>query len=60
MVQGDEPTTVTLTVANPVLAPGILLAEIGSITATPVAKTHLIPVGKACGKYVDWYRGAEK
>jgi len=56
-VQGDEPTTVTLAVANPVLAPGILLAEIGSIIATPVAKTHLIPVRKACGKYVDWYRG---
>jgi len=56
-VQREAPTPVTLTVANPVLAPGILLAEIGAITATPVAKTHLIPVRKACGKYVDWYRG---
>lgn len=55
-VRGDEPTPVTLTVANPLLAPGILLAEIGSIVATPDAKTHVIPVGKACGRYVDWYR----
>jgi hypothetical protein len=55
-VTANGPTTVTLTTANPLLAPGIFLAEIGSITATPVAKTHLIPVAKACGKYVDWYR----
>jgi hypothetical protein len=43
-----------------VLAPGIVLAEVGSITATPVAKTRVIPVADACGKYVDWYRGAGK
>jgi hypothetical protein len=57
-VKGGGPTPVTLTVANPLLAPGILLAEIGSIVAAPVGKDHLIPVRKACGKYVDWYRGA--
>jgi hypothetical protein len=47
-----------LTVANPLLAPGILLAEIGAIVATPDAKAHVIPVRRACGKYVDWYRAA--
>jgi hypothetical protein len=57
-VKGGGPTPVTLTVANPLLAPGILLAEIGSVVAAPVGKDHLIPVRKACGKYVDWYRGA--
>lgn len=57
-VNGGGPTPVTLTVANPLLAPGILLTEIGSVVATPVGKDHLIPVRKACGKYVDWYRGA--
>jgi hypothetical protein len=57
-VKGGGPIPVTLTVANPLLAPGILLAEIGSIVAAPVGKDHLIPVREACGKYVDWYRGA--
>jgi hypothetical protein len=57
-VTGNGPTSVTLTVANPLLAPGILLAEIGSIVATPVGKDHLVPVREACGKYVDWYRSA--
>lgn len=55
-VRGEGPTTVTFTVPNPLLAPGILLAEIVSIVATRDAKTHLIPVGRACGRYVDWYR----
>lgn len=58
-VRGQEPTPVTFTVANPLLAPGILLAEIISIAATRDAKTHVIPVRKACGKYVDWYRSAQ-
>lgn len=57
-MRGEEPATVTFTVPNPLLAPGILLAEIVSIVATRDAKTHVIPVRKACGKYVDWYRGA--
>jgi hypothetical protein len=57
-VRREGPTTVTFTVANPLLAPGILLAEIVSIAATRDAKIRVIPVRKACGKYVDWYRGA--
>lgn len=57
-VMGSGPTPVTLAVANPLLAPGILLAEVGSIVATPVGKDHLVPVREACGKYVDWYRSA--
>jgi hypothetical protein len=57
-VRGDAPTPVTFTLANPLLAPGIVLSEIYSIVATPDAKTRVIPVRKACGKYVDWYRSA--
>jgi hypothetical protein len=57
-VRGKGPTPVTFTATNPLLAPGILLAEVFSIVANRDAKTHLIPVRKACGKYVDWYRGA--
>jgi hypothetical protein len=57
-VRGGGPTPVTFTVANPLLAPGILLAEIVSIVATRDAKTHVIPVRQACSRYVDWYRSA--
>jgi hypothetical protein len=57
-VRGEGPTPVTFSVSNPLLAPGILLAEVVSIVATPDGKTHVIPVRRACGKYVDWYRSA--
>jgi hypothetical protein len=58
-VTGSGPTPITLVVSNPLLAPGILLAEIFSIVATPDVKTRVIPMHDACGKYVDWYRGAD-
>jgi hypothetical protein len=59
-VRGEEPTLVTFTVANPLLAPGILLTEIVSIVATRDGRTHVVPVRKACGRYVDWYRSAQR
>jgi hypothetical protein len=57
-VRGEEPTTVTFTVANPLLVPAIPLAEVVSIVANPDARTRVIPVQRACGRYVDWYRSA--
>lgn len=59
-VRGEEPTVITFSVTDPLLAPGALVAELVSIVATRDAKTHVIPVRRACGRYVDWYRGARK
>jgi hypothetical protein len=57
-VTGDEPTPVTFSVPNPLLAPGIPFAEVVSVVANRDAKTRVVPIAQACGKYVDWYRGA--
>ena len=36
------------------------VADLGKVTATPEAPERVVPIGQACGKYVDWYRGAGK
>ena len=36
---------------------GLLYANVGGVAATRVPDTRrLIPLGHACGHYVDWYR----
>jgi hypothetical protein len=52
------PVVVTLRVDDgPLTLPGAA-ASINEILATPVARLRLMPLRKACGKLVDWYRPA--
>ncbi|MGN6586514.1 MAG: hypothetical protein ACTHKT_03450 [Solirubrobacterales bacterium] len=42
---------------NPFTSP-IRPAELNNLIAVPVAPEKVIPVKRACGRYVDWYRNA--
>jgi hypothetical protein len=55
-VRGKQPTVVTFTAADPLLAPAQPAAELGTTVATRDVPDHIAPVQRACGRYVDWYR----
>jgi hypothetical protein len=55
-VRRKQPTVVTFTVADPLLAPAQPVAELGMIVATRDAPDRIVPMHRACGRYVDWYR----
>lgn len=54
----SAPTTVTLRirVVEPPLAPSRPTSTVEAVIATPAAAPHLVSIGEACGKFVDWYR----
>lgn len=52
---GTEETALTLEVGETFLSPASAAAYFGEITATPVGAEHLLPLSRACGRYVDWY-----
>lgn len=56
VVSGDGPTVVTFAVGDPLFAPHIPVADVGTLVATRVAPERIVPVAEACGLYVDWYR----
>ncbi|HEX4668850.1 MAG TPA: hypothetical protein VH275_02590 [Solirubrobacterales bacterium] len=55
-VRGNQLTAVTFTVADPLLAPALLFAELGTTVATRDAPVRIVPVQRACGRYIDWYK----
>lgn len=57
-VDGREPTVIDFSVEDPFFAPSTPVTDLGMIFATPDERDRLIPVGRACGRYVDWYRSA--
>jgi hypothetical protein len=57
-VPDRHPTTVTFKVGETALTPSTSGAVIGSLVATPAAPERIVPIQRACGRYVDWYRGA--
>lgn len=57
-VRGGQPTIVTFTVSDPLLAPAEATAQLVSVVATRDVPERLVPVRRACGRYVDWYRGS--
>jgi hypothetical protein len=59
-VRGKQPTVVTFTVADPLLAPSLPPAELGATVATRDVQDHIVPVQRACGRYVDWYRSESR
>ena len=54
--RGGRPTTVDFSIGHPLLAPDMPVAELGTIVATRDVPARIVPVRRACGRYVDWYR----
>jgi hypothetical protein len=53
------PQVITLEVGSSWLAPPTAMALFFSLVATRVGETdRVIPISRACGRYVDWYRPA--
>jgi hypothetical protein len=51
--------TITLEVGKTWLAPATATAGFGELVATRVGeKDRIVPIHKACGRYLDWYRSA--
>ncbi|MBS1887174.1 MAG: hypothetical protein JSU06_08300 [Actinobacteria bacterium] len=53
---GPETVTLELEVEGATLAPPNSGAILGAIVATKVGSDRIVPLARACGKYVDWYR----
>ena len=48
---------ITFEVDDTALAPPTAVAIFNRVVATPVgAPGRIVPIARACGKYVDWYR----
>jgi hypothetical protein len=59
-VAGKGPTTITFDLQETALSPQMAVAELDSVVAVPVAKSRIIAIDRACGKYIDWYRPARR
>ncbi len=59
-VKKGEPVLLEFNVPRPLLALPVAYTSIYQVVATKVAPERIVPIGKACGRYVDWYRGAGK
>jgi len=56
---GRRPLPISFRVEDSRLAPPGVVAIFGSLVATPVeGRERLVPITRACGRYVDWYRPA--
>lgn len=56
-VRGHQPTQIGFSLEDPLLVPASATATLTAITATRRAPERIVSVGRACGRYVDWYRG---
>jgi hypothetical protein len=56
-VHRRQPLPLSFHVEDTALAPATAIATFNQVVATPVpSAVRVVPVGRACGKYVDWYR----
>ena len=56
-VRRPGPLPISFEVDDTALAPPTALAIFNRVVATPVGTAvRIVPIGRACGKYVDWYR----
>lgn len=54
---GQRPLPISLHVRDPWLSPPPAKAFLRYLVATPLdARERLVPIARACGRYVDWYR----
>lgn len=56
-VRRRGPLPLSFHVDDTALAPPTAVATFNRVVATPAAEgVRIVPIGRACGKYVDWYR----
>jgi hypothetical protein len=52
-------TSISFHVGDTALAPATAQATFSQLVITPAGeRDQVIPIARACGKYVDWYRSA--
>jgi hypothetical protein len=55
-----QPSIMHFTVGKNALTPAGAAAILGPIVATPAgSRDRVVPIARACGQYVDWYRSAK-
>lgn len=57
-VKDGRPTVVSFSVGEPLLAPNVPVTDLGLIVASRDVPERVVPVARACDRYVDWYRPA--
>lgn len=57
-VRDSRPTEVSIHLEDALLTPQSSIASVTAVVATRTGADRLVPVAQACGRYVDWYRGA--
>jgi hypothetical protein len=58
-VRCRRPLAVSFHVEDTLLALSTAVATFNHVVATPAGSVvHIVPIGRACGRYVDWYRAA--
>jgi hypothetical protein len=58
-IRSRRPLPVSFHVEDTLLAPSTAVATFNHVVATPAGSVvHVVPIGRACGRYVDWYRAA--
>lgn len=57
-VRGSAPTTLTFSVEDPLFAPNTPVTDLATTVATRDVPERVVPISRACGLYVDWYRPA--
>ncbi len=55
-VRGDAPTVLTFHAEDQLLAPALPVSNLGQITAVRDVPERVVPIARACGRYVDWFR----
>ncbi len=59
VVDHQQKVTISFHVTDTSLAPSTDTATFGYVVATPAnAHDRIVPIARACGRYVDWYRSA--
>jgi hypothetical protein len=59
VIRRQRPFAIDVHVTDTLLAPASAVAVFNYVVATPVGRgVRVVPIGRACGKYVDWYRSA--
>jgi hypothetical protein len=57
-IRRRQPLSISFHVEDTALAPATAIATFNHVVATPAGSTdRVVPIDRACGKYVDWYRG---
>jgi hypothetical protein len=58
-VRGEEGASLSFQTGDTLLALGAHVATLRFLVATPVRpREQVVPIERACGRYVDWYRPA--